>query len=114
MILYKNGSALIDGKLKRVDIAANHGRIIAIEQEIVPDEQTEVVDCSGRYVLPALVDIHTHGANGYDFNSADYDGMKKIMEFYVAHGVGTVFPTVMTDSDETICRQLELIAKLAK
>lgn len=114
MILYKNGSALIDGKLKRVDIAANHGRIIAIEQEIVADEQTEVVDCSGRYVLPALVDIHTHGANGYDFNSADYDGMKKIMEFYVSHGVGTVFPTVMTDSDETICRQLELIAKLAK
>ena len=51
MILYKNGSALIDGKLKRVDIAANHGRIIAIEQEIVADEQTEVVDCSGRYVL---------------------------------------------------------------
>ena len=114
MILYKNGSALIGGKLQRVDIAANHGRIIAIEADIVPDEQTEVVDCSGRYVLPALVDIHTHGANGYDFNSADYDGMKKILEFYVAHGVGTVFPTVMTDSDETICRQAELIAKLAK
>lgn len=114
MVLYKNGAALIDGKLVITDIAANHGRIIAIEKEIVPDEQTEVIDCKGRYILPALVDIHTHGANGYDFNSADYDGMKKIIEFYVAHGVGTVFPTVMTDSDETICRQLSLIAELAK
>ena len=60
------------------------------------------------------MDIHTHGANGYDFNTADLDGMKKIMEFYVSHGVGTVFPTVMTDSDEVICRQVELICKLAQ
>lgn len=40
--------------------------------------------------------------------------MKKIIEFYISHGVGTVFPTVMTDSDETICRQVALIAELAK
>ena len=114
MILYKNGHALIDGRLVKTDIVANHGRIIEIAPDIVPDEQTEVVDCTHRYVLPALVDIHTHGANGYDFNTADLDGMKKIMEFYVAHGVGTVFPTVMTDSDEVICRQVALIAELSK
>lgn len=114
MILYKNGLALIGGKLTKNDIVANHGKIIEIASEIVADEQTEVVDCTGKYILPALVDIHTHGANGYDFNTADLDGMKKIMEFYVSHGVGTVFPTVMTDSDEVICRQVELICKLAQ
>ena len=114
MILYKHGSALIDGKLVLSDIAANHGRIIAIEADIVPDKDTEVVDCTGKYILPALVDIHAHGANGYDFNSADLDGMKKIMDFYVSRGVGTVLPTVMTDSDEAICRQVALIAELAK
>lgn len=114
MILYKNGHALIDGRLVKTDIVANHGRIIEIAPDVVPDEQTEVIDCTHRYVLPALVDIHTHGANGYDFNTADLDGMKKIMEFYVSHGVGTVFPTVMTDSDEVICRQLALIAELMK
>ncbi len=114
MILYKNGLALIGNKLERVDIAANHGRIIEIAQDIVADAETEVVDCKGRYILPALIDVHTHGANGYDFNTADLDGMKKILEFYIAHGVGTVLPTVMTDSDEHICRQLELITKLAK
>ena len=114
MILYKNGHALINGKLVRTDIVANHGRIIEIAPDVVGDDQTEIVDCSHRYILPALVDIHTHGANGYDFNTADLDGMKKIMEFYVSHGVGTVFPTVMTDSDEVICRQLSLIATLSK
>lgn len=114
MILYKNGLALIDGKLVKADIVANHGKIIEIAADIVPDSETEVIDCSSKYILPALVDIHTHGAMGYDFNSADLDGMRKIIDFYVARGVGTVFPTVMTDSDEVICRQLVLICELAK
>lgn len=114
MILYKHGSALIDGKIVVTDIVANHGRIIAIDPEIVPDNETEIIDCNGKFILPALVDIHTHGANGYDFNSADKDGMKKILDFYISHGVGTVLPTVMTDSDEVICRQVGLIAELAK
>ena len=114
MILYKNGHALIDGKLVKTDVVANHGRIIEIAPDVVADEQTEVIDCTNRYILPALVDVHTHGANGYDFNTADLDGMKKIVEFYISHGVGTVFPTVMTDSDDVICRQVALIAELAK
>ena len=114
MILYKNGHVLIDGKLVQTDIVANHGRIIEIAPEIVADDQTELIDCTGRYVLPALVDLHTHGAVGYDFNTADLDGMRKILDFYVEHGVGTVFPTVMTDTDEAICRQVALIAQLAK
>ena len=114
MILYKNGHALIDGSVVQTDIVANHGRIIEITPDVVADAETEVIDCTNRYVLPALVDIHTHGAVGYDFNTADIDGMKKILNFYVSRGVGTVFPTVMTDTDEVICRQVALIAKLSK
>lgn len=114
MKLYKNGNCLVGNKIVKCDVVANHGKIIEMAPEIVADEQTEVFDCSGKFVLPALVDIHTHGANGYDFNTADLDGMKKILDFYVAHGIGTVFPTVMTDSDEVICRQLALICELAK
>lgn len=114
MVLYKGGHALINGKLVKTDIVANHGRIIEIAPDVVADDQTEVIDCSHRYILPALVDIHTRGANGYDFNTADLDGMKKIMEFYVSHGVGTVFPTLTAASDEVICKQAALIAELSK
>ena len=114
MILYKNGLALIGDKLERVDVVANKGKIIEIAPEVVADNETEVVDCTGRFILPALIDIHTHGANGQDFNTSNLDGMKKALEFYVQHGVGTVLPTVMTDTDEHICRQIALIAELAK
>lgn len=114
MILYKNGRALIGDRLVKTDIAANHGRIIEIAPEIIADEQTEVIDCTNRFLLPALVDLCSYGANGCDFNTADADGIKKIMEYYVAHGVGTVFPTLKTDSEERLCKQLAVIAELSK
>ena len=114
MILYKNGRALIGDRLIKTDIVANHGRIIEIAPEIIADEQTEVTDCSNRYILPALTDICCYGANGCDFNTADKDGMKKIMEYCIAHGVGTVFPTLKADTDDNLCRSLSLIAELAK
>lgn len=66
MKLYKNGSCLVGNKIIKRDIVANRGKIIEIAEDIVADEQTEVFDCTGKYLLPALVDIHTHGANGYD------------------------------------------------
>lgn len=114
MLLYKNGRVLIGDRLIKTDIVANHGRIIEIAPEIVADEQTEIVDCTNRYILPALVDLCSYGAAGYDFNTADRDGMKKILEFYVSHGVGTVFPTLKADSTERLCNQLSLIAELSK
>ncbi len=114
MILYKNGSVLIGNRLIKTDIVANHGRIIEIAPDVVADEQTEVVDCTNRYILPALVDLCSYGAANYNFNNADSDGMKKILEYYIAHGVGTVFPTLKADTDEKLCTQLALIATLAK
>ena len=34
-----------------------------------------VIDCGGRQVIPGLIDIHTHGRAGADFNTADADDM---------------------------------------
>ncbi len=114
MIVYKNGRALVGDRLIKTDIAANHGRIIEIAPDIVPDEQTETVDCANRYLLPALVDLCSYGANGQDFNTANEAEMKSIVEFYIAHGVGTVFATLKADTDANLLRQLQLIVKLSK
>ncbi len=114
MKLYKNGRALIKDKLVKADIAAERGKIVSIASEIVADDQTEVVDVTGKFILPALIDIHTHGASGGDFNVSSKEEMRKIMDFYISRGVGTVFPTVMTDAKEVMLRQLSRIAELAE
>jgi len=42
------------------DVAIRGDRIAAVEANIAPDRAKKVIDVSGLYVTPGLVDIHTH------------------------------------------------------
>ena len=44
-------------------------------------------DAAGMYVIPGLVDIHTHGAMGEDFSDGKAEGMQPMADYYAAHGV---------------------------
>jgi N-acetylglucosamine-6-phosphate deacetylase len=70
---------------------------------------------SSLTMIPGLFDIHTHGGMGYDFNSAkSIEEMEQIIHFYYSAGVTSVFPTILTDSDEVYRRQIPMILELAK
>ena len=68
MILYKNGLVLLGKKLVNTSIVANRGKIVEIAPDIVADSQTEVVDCTGKFILPAFVDLHVHGGGHLEIN----------------------------------------------
>lgn len=57
---------------------------------------TEVVDAEGLYVLPGLVDVHSHGAVGHDFSDADARGLAEILRYEKSCGVTAYCPTTMT------------------
>ena len=88
MKLYKNGHVLENGNFVRKDILVDNGMIKKIAPDIECD--CETVDVSGKRIIPALIDIHTHGANGTDFNLASLEEMRGLIEFYRSRGVGTV------------------------
>ena len=60
-----------------------------------------------------LIDIHTHGGGGFDFNSARHEEIGRILDFYKANGVSGVLATIMTDEPAVMLRQLRRIAKVA-
>lgn len=107
--VFRNGNLLIHGKMIACDFAFDSG--------VFTDFGTidkEGVDLHGASVYPALFDVHTHGALGYDFNNASQSKINEILAYYASHGVASVLPTIMTDSPENICSQLSLIAQIAK
>jgi len=71
-----------------------------------------VIDCGGRQVIPGLIDIHTHGRAGADFNTADADDMRNMAKSYSEYGVTSVFPTLASAEFESLCSQAELIDSL--
>ena len=56
----------------------------------------EDVDYSGFYIIPGLVDIHTHAAMGADASDGDDAEMQTMSRFYAQNGVTSWCPTTMT------------------
>src|SRR5438552_14997729 len=47
------------------DVAIADGRIASVEPNIAPDG-ADVLDARGKFVVPGLIDIHTHTARDKD------------------------------------------------
>ena len=69
------------------------GRFGAVLPENVP---ADAIDLNGATVIPGLIEVHSHGAAGYDFSDGDYEGLKEMARFYLSCGVTSFAPASMT------------------
>jgi len=67
------------------------------------------LDAKGAYVIPGLVDIHTHGAVGEDFSDGKPQGLQPLADYYAAHGVTSFLATTMTLKEETLTPAMHAI-----
>jgi N-acetylglucosamine-6-phosphate deacetylase len=69
-LMLKGGFVVTGQGVERTDIILRDGRI-----ELVGDKERcdQVVDITGKYVVPGFVDIHFHGYNLFEFTSGLYD-----------------------------------------
>lgn len=81
------------------DLYINQGRFVPGPEQITDNT---VINAAGMLVLPGLIDIHSHGAAGYDFSDGDPDGLREILAYEYAHGVTSYCPTTMTLSREKL------------
>ena len=66
-----------------------------------------MLDVSGCYVIPGLVDVHFHGCVGEDFSDASPEGLQRMADFELSQGVTYICPAGMTlpeDQLTAICR----------
>lgn len=59
-------------------------------------EDCELLDVGGRLITPGLIDIHTHGAVGYNFNEATEAAFAAITAQHVQRGITAVLATTVT------------------
>ena len=89
----------------QADICLKDGKIAAIGKDM-PAEGAEVIDAAGKIITPGLIDRHTHGGYGCNFNTCNEEELQNYLTNCKKHGITSVLPTIMTDSVENINRQI--------
>lgn len=74
----------------------------------------EVIDCDGLMMLPGFVDIHTHGAVGYEAKDADPKALEVLSQFEGEHGITAFLPTTSTQSTEELKDSVKVISNAVK
>ena len=107
---------LINGRLILPDDAGNFkifSGSLNFDEKIIsigePLDDAEVIDAENNFVAPGFINIHIHGAAGFDTMDDDIDALKKFAEFLPSTGVTSFLPTTMTMPLEKIYRALERI-----
>lgn len=73
----------------------------------------DAIDLGGAYVIPGLIDVHTHGACGADFSDADAQGLRNMARYYAQNGITSFAPASMTLPYETLSRAFSTARALA-
>lgn len=82
------------------NVVCENGYIISIGDGLPSD--CETVDLNGKYLIPGLVDVHTHGIGGYDFNEASRDNVEKMRMSYAKAGTTSVMATFASETPDKL------------
>lgn len=107
MTLFINAKLILEDAIREQGyLAEDGGLIIALGTMPVPlalqDHAAKVVDCSGFFLSPGFVDIHTHGGGGHDYMDGTVEAFRKASIAHLEHGTTTILPTTLACEDETL------------
>lgn len=90
---------IVEGKIQKID---------GYEKEKAE------VDYGDKRIVPGFIDIHTHGAYGFDTNDGEEAGLRHWMAHIPEEGVTAILPTTVTQMPEVLTKALKNVAKVVK
>lgn len=118
-MIIKNALVLNDDfRFIRADVCTEGGVITSIYVEGATTEEMSrdgnVVDAQGAYLVPGLIDIHSHGAVGCDHLDGTIESTAEICKYMAKKGTTSIFATIMTQSREKMLAACENVAEYKK
>ena len=69
------------------------------------------IDAGGNYVAPGFIDIHTHGAGGFDFMDNTVEAYLGVAETHAKYGTTSLLPTTLASTSKELYKTLEVYKK---
>ena len=102
--LIRNAHVISPGvDLKKASVVIENATIRSVTAKAVPKAGFDaVVDAGGRYLVPGFIDVHTHGACGFDVCDATPEAIAALAAAKLAEGCTSFLPTTLTVANKTL------------
>lgn len=96
----RNGAILHGDRLEEAsNLRTEDGRITAIATGLDPEAGDTILEATGCYILPGLIDLHNHGVRHV---MAQYDSLVEYARLLAAEGVTACLPTLLGSPHENL------------
>lgn len=101
----------IAGQFIPAQIAVENGKIVRIYgyEELDAD-----VDYENLRLVPGFIDVHTHGAYGFDTNDGQPEGLRDWMKRIPEEGVTAILPTTVTQMPDVLTAAVANVARVVE
>ena len=82
---------------------------ISFDEKVLGFDAQDGIDAKGAYIIPGLIDVHTHGAVGIDGSDCVAEEVPQLGRYYAQRGVTSFLFTTMTISREELERQMHVV-----
>ncbi len=110
MIRLTNCKIVSNGKITEdYDILVENGVIFDVVPTI-PDKSA--INLKGNYIAAGFIELHCHGAMGYEFMDSTEEAYFKICEKHARHGTKVMYPTFSAADFKVLYKALETFEKV--
>lgn len=101
----------IAGQFIPAQLEIKDGKITAVRAygEMAADE-----DYGTKRIVPGFIDVHTHGAYGYDTNDGTPEGLRDWMKRIPEEGVTSILPTTVTQMPDVLKKAVANVASVVE
>jgi N-acetylglucosamine-6-phosphate deacetylase len=104
-MIINNCKIIFYDRIEEGSILINNGKIQKINPTLI--EEQEIIDGKGLYLSPGFIDVHIHGAGGYDTMDGEEKSLNTISKVIAKFGTTSFLPTTMTCSIKDIKKAIE-------
>jgi len=112
VIKISGGIVIADGKEINSNLYLKNDKVYCITPDDLPFD--EEIKAEGRYIAPGFVEIHTHGAAGYDFLDNTKEAYVEIAKAHAQHGTTSLLPTITSSTTEGMLDSIDVFESVGE